>query len=146
MIGIGVIDDEQMFVELMTAWIASTGDIDLTTTAVSVDDFLAQSPLPDIVILDLNLRNFTDPADNVARLVEAGLKVIVASIIPDANYIASTTEAATSIAQRPSSPRQVVRSCTVVTTATASEKIAWVGNASARPPPRLPAHPSRVYR
>lgn len=93
MIEIGVIDDDRMFLDLMPPWIAGTGDIALTTTAPSVEDFLAQAPLPDIVLLDLNLNNYTVPADNVARLVAAGLKVIVVSIIPDADYIASTTEA-----------------------------------------------------
>lgn len=94
MIRIGVIDDASMFVELMEPWIASTGDIEMVATAVSVDDFLGLGlPLPEIVILDLNLENFTDPADNVARLVDAGLKVIVASVLPDLKYIISTTEA-----------------------------------------------------
>lgn len=93
MIKIGVIDNDQMLLQGMSAWIATTGDIDLSTTAVSVADFLTQSPLPTIVILDLNLENYTDPADNVAQLVAANMKVIVASVIPDSVYIAATTEA-----------------------------------------------------
>jgi DNA-binding NarL/FixJ family response regulator len=92
-IKIGVIDNDQMLLQGMAAWIAGTGDIDLVVTAVDVESYLAQPDLPQIVILDLNLENFTEPADNVALLVEAGAKVIVASVIPDASYIASTTEA-----------------------------------------------------
>lgn len=92
-IKIGVIDNDQMLLQGMTAWIASAGDIDLAVTAVDVESYLAQPELPEIVILDLNLENFTYPADNVAKLVSAGLKVIVASVVPDAAYIASTTEA-----------------------------------------------------
>jgi DNA-binding NarL/FixJ family response regulator len=45
------------------------------------------------VILDLNLGNYTDPVRNVARLVDSGLRVIVASVIPDRSYIVATTEA-----------------------------------------------------
>jgi two-component system nitrate/nitrite response regulator NarL len=93
LIEIGVIDNDQMLLQGMAAWIAGTGDIDLTVTATSVAEYLASSPTPRIVILDLNLENYTDPARNVAELVDAGLKVVVASVIPDREYIASTTEA-----------------------------------------------------
>jgi two-component system, NarL family, nitrate/nitrite response regulator NarL len=92
-IEIGVIDNDQMLLQGMTAWIAGTGDIDLTLTATSVAEYLAQAPMPRIVILDLNLENYTDPADNVAELVAAGCQVIVASVVPDREYIAATTEA-----------------------------------------------------
>jgi two-component system, NarL family, nitrate/nitrite response regulator NarL len=93
MIEIGVIDNDQMLLQGMAAWISGTGDIDLTATATSVEEYLATASTPQIVILDLNLENYTDPARNVADLVDAGLKVIVASVIPDRDYIASTTEA-----------------------------------------------------
>lgn len=93
MIEIGVIDDDQMLLQGMAAWIANTGDIRLVTAATSVDEYLAVAHTPKIVILDLNLGNYTDPVRNVAQLVDAGLKVIVASVIPDRSYIAATTEA-----------------------------------------------------
>jgi two-component system, NarL family, nitrate/nitrite response regulator NarL len=92
-IEIGAIDNDQMLLQGMAAWIAGTGDIDLTATATSVAEYLAGAQSPRIVILDLNLENFTDPADNVAELVAAGHTVIVASVIPDREFIASTTEA-----------------------------------------------------
>ena len=92
-IEIGVIDNDQMLLQGMAAWIAGTGDIDLTATGTSVAEYLAGVSRPRIVILDLNLENFTDPADNVAALVAAGHTVIVASVIPDREFIASTTEA-----------------------------------------------------
>jgi two-component system, NarL family, nitrate/nitrite response regulator NarL len=92
-IEIGVIDNDQMLLQGMAAWIAGTGDIDLAATATSVAEYLSGAPTPPIVILDLNLENYTDPARNVADLVDADLKVIVASVIPDREYIALTTEA-----------------------------------------------------
>jgi two-component system, NarL family, nitrate/nitrite response regulator NarL len=93
-IRIGAIDDDQMLLHGMASWIAAEiNDIELTVIAASVSEYLSQTPLPEIVLLDLNLDNFTDPVDNVTQLVEAGLKVIVMSVIPDPAYIASTTEA-----------------------------------------------------
>jgi len=93
MIEIGVIDDDQMLLQGMAAWIAGTGDIQLVAVATSVKEYLSVTHTPQIVILDLNLGNFTDPVRNVAQLVDSGLKVIVASVIPDRSYIAATTEA-----------------------------------------------------
>jgi DNA-binding NarL/FixJ family response regulator len=93
MIEIGVIDDDQMLLQGMMAWIAGTGDIRLAVTAASVEEYLAVARSPMIVILDLNLGNYTDPVRNVAQLVDSGVQVIVASVIPDRAYIAATTEA-----------------------------------------------------
>ena len=93
MIEIGVIDDDQMLLQGMAAWIGSTGDIRLAATAASVQEYLATAHIPTIVILDLNLGNYTDPVRNVTKLVDSNMKVIVASVIPDRAYIAATTEA-----------------------------------------------------
>jgi two-component system nitrate/nitrite response regulator NarL len=93
MIEIGVIDDDQMLLQGMAAWIGGTSDIRLAVTATSVEEYLGGARLPRIVILDLNLGNYTDPVQNVAQLVNSGLQVIVASVIPDRAYIAATTEA-----------------------------------------------------
>jgi two-component system, NarL family, nitrate/nitrite response regulator NarL len=92
-IEIGVIDDDQMLLQGMAAWIANTGDIKLVAMTTSVEEYLAAPRTPKIVILDLNLGNYTDPVRNVAQLVDSGLQVIVASVIPDRAYIAATTEA-----------------------------------------------------
>ena len=59
MIEIGVIDDDQMLLQGMEAWIGSTGDIRLVAVATSVEDYLAVARTPKIVILDLNLGNYT---------------------------------------------------------------------------------------
>ena len=55
MIEIGVIDDDQMLLQGMEAWIGSTEDIRLVAVATSVEDYLAVVRTPKIVILDLNL-------------------------------------------------------------------------------------------
>jgi two-component system, NarL family, nitrate/nitrite response regulator NarL len=72
MIEIGVIDDDQMLLQGMAAWIGSTGDIRLAATATSVEEYLGTADIPKIVILDLNLGNYTDPVRNVARCGRSG--------------------------------------------------------------------------
>lgn len=47
----------------------------------------------DIVLLDLNLRDYSNPAANVAALVAAGHQVIVFSVHGEVNHVAATTEA-----------------------------------------------------
>src|SRR6266704_3052009 len=91
-IEIGVIDDDRMLLQGMEAWIGSTGDIRLAAMATSVEEYLSVERTPKIVILDLNLGDYTDPVRNVGQLVDSGLQVIVASVIPDRAYIAATTE------------------------------------------------------
>jgi len=92
-IEVAAIDNDQMLLEGMTTWMAQVPDIRLTATATSVDDFLSQPVPAGIVLLDLNLENFSDPVDNVARLVDSGFTVIVVTVVPDLSYILATTEA-----------------------------------------------------
>ncbi len=81
-IDIAAIDDDMMLLQGMAAWISGVEDIRLTETAPSVDEYLASPRVAKVVLLDLNLRDFSDPATNVERLVSAGHKVIVMSVIP----------------------------------------------------------------
>ncbi|MFI9639336.1 LuxR C-terminal-related transcriptional regulator [Micromonospora sp. NPDC051925] len=93
LIEIAAIDNDQMLLDGMATWLASVPDIRLTATARSVTDFLSQTVTPRIVLLDLNLEDFTDPVENVASLVEAGFTIIVITVVPDLSYILATTEA-----------------------------------------------------
>ncbi|MEV0272354.1 response regulator transcription factor [Hamadaea sp. NPDC050747] len=93
MIEIAAIDNDQMLLEGMATWIAGVPDIRLVATAPSVADLLSQVVTARIVLLDLNLEDFTDPVDNVATLVDAGFTVIVITVVPDLSYILATTEA-----------------------------------------------------
>lgn len=92
-IEVGAIDNDRMLLEGMAAWIASSTDVRLKDTANSVDEYLALNEPARIVLLDLNLENFTDPVANVQALREVNHEVIVLSVIPDVEYIAATTEA-----------------------------------------------------
>ena len=52
MIEIGVIDDDQMLLQGMAAWIGGTGDIRLTATATSVEEYLATERIPGQDLID----------------------------------------------------------------------------------------------
>jgi DNA-binding NarL/FixJ family response regulator len=93
MIEIAAIDNDQMLLEGLAHWLTALPDIRMTASATSVADFLHQTGPAKIVLLDLNLENFTDPVANVAALVAAGCVVIVVTVVPDLSYILATTEA-----------------------------------------------------
>lgn len=107
MIEVSAIDNDQMLLEGMCTWMARLPDIALTATAHSVSTFLAQPTLGGIVLLDLNLEDFSDPVDNVARLVTLGFTVIIVTVVPDLSYIIATTEAG-AVAYVPKSARLAV--------------------------------------
>jgi len=92
-IEVAAIDNDQMLLEGMTTWMSQIPDIRLTATATSVGDFLSQPVQASIVLLDLNLEDFSDPVDNVAQLVGAGFTVVIVTVVPDLSYILATTEA-----------------------------------------------------
>src|SRR6266568_7566637 len=142
MIEIGVIDDDQMLLQGMATWISSTGDIQLVAMATSVEEYLAVARTPKIVILDLNLGNYTDPVRNVAQLVDSGLHVIVASVIPDRAYIAATTEAGAAAYITKNNNldtlADVVRAIHEGKTPTTPEHAFWLGRDNRPRRPRLP--------
>jgi two-component system, NarL family, nitrate/nitrite response regulator NarL len=92
-IEIGAIDDETMLLQSFANWFDGTPDIRLRATATSVDEYLARAEVPGIVLLDLDLGNFTDPAHNVAQLTAKGLRVIIISVVKDRKWVVSATEA-----------------------------------------------------
>jgi two-component system, NarL family, nitrate/nitrite response regulator NarL len=93
MIQIAAIDNDRMLLEGMAAWIATAGDIDLAEMASSVSEYLASDARAPVVLLDLNLEDFSDPAANVQMLVDAGKRVIVMSVIPDKVHIINVSQA-----------------------------------------------------
>ena len=93
---LGAIDDDRMMLEGLQAWLKPLTSVQLVSTAVSVDDFLAGGGPVDVVLLDLNLRDHTAPAENVARLRRAGLRILVVSAIPDPEHVLATVEAGAS--------------------------------------------------
>lgn len=97
LIVLAAIDDDRMLLTGLHTWLAAVDDIDLTCTAATVAEFEEQRTSgmepPDVVLLDLNLRDGTDPATNVRRVVGSGSRVLVVSTIPDAESVLATIEA-----------------------------------------------------
>jgi two-component system nitrate/nitrite response regulator NarL len=96
-IGLGVIDDDQMLLDGMAAWLRQVPDLRVLRTARTVSGFLRDSPAagagPQVVLLDLNLRDHSAPADNVARLRAEGYRVLMVSAIAESEHVLATIEA-----------------------------------------------------
>lgn len=92
-ITVGAIDDDHMLLEMLKSWMTAVPDIQLTYTAATVDEYVQLGVSNQIVLLDLNLKDNSSPAENVARLTGLGCKVLVVSIITDHKYVIATLEA-----------------------------------------------------
>ncbi|MBP2472799.1 DNA-binding NarL/FixJ family response regulator [Crossiella equi] len=83
MLSLSVVDDDQMLLDGFAAWLADFPGLRLVCTAHTVDDLLSEESEPaDVVLLDLLLADRSDPAENVRRLVRAGRRVLVVSVVP----------------------------------------------------------------
>ena len=96
-IRVAAIDDDRMLLGGLTAWLGPVDDLELALVCGTVADYeraLAGGvAVPDVVLLDLNLRDRTVPADNVRRVLASGALVIMVSTIPDADGVLATLEA-----------------------------------------------------
>ncbi|WP_233221033.1 response regulator [Streptomyces carminius] len=88
-IGVAVVDDDRMLLEGLRSWLAGTPRLSLVATAATVGDLLAARsgpdarPPADVVLLDLLLKDGSDPADNIRRLRETGSRVLIISTVAD---------------------------------------------------------------
>ncbi|MDO5286392.1 MAG: response regulator [Actinomycetia bacterium] len=97
MITVAAIDDDRMLLGGLDSWLRPIPDIELQAMATTVGAYLETlSTPPDVVLLDLNLRDHSAPADNVARVLATGSRVLVVSTIPDADGVLATIEAGAS--------------------------------------------------
>ena len=96
-ITLAAIDDDRMLLGGLTAWLDPVTDLQLTLTCATVADYEARldggATVPHVVLLDLNLRDQSSPADNVRRVLASGALVIMVSTIPDADGVLATMEA-----------------------------------------------------
>lgn len=92
-ISLGVVDDDQMLLDGMGAWLRPVRDLRVLHTARTVDAFLSADADVQVVLLDLNLRDHSVPADNVARLRASGSRVLMVSAISDPEHVLATIEA-----------------------------------------------------
>ncbi len=95
-ITVAAIDDDRMLLSGLEMWIAPIEDVALAFSAGSLTtlaELVAEHGAPDVVLLDLNLRDGSDPAANVRRVLKTGSRVLVVSTIPDADAVLATIEA-----------------------------------------------------
>jgi DNA-binding NarL/FixJ family response regulator len=88
MIELAAVDDDRMLLSGLAAWLADATDLRLVTAADTVDRLLRRGTDGiDVVVLDLLLADHSDPADNVRRIAGAGPRVLVVSVIAEADQI-----------------------------------------------------------
>lgn len=95
-IKVAAVDDDRMLLEGLHAWLRPYPALKLVGVATDVDGLLISGIAVDVILLDLNLRNYSRPADNVARLRATGARILVVSVIPDPDQVLATVEAGAS--------------------------------------------------
>jgi DNA-binding NarL/FixJ family response regulator len=93
MIRIAAIDNDKLVPAGLRALLAGTTDITFTHAATTVADYLATDPSADVVLLDLQLEDGTDPAANVATLHATGTAVLIISVHGDRRHVRATIRA-----------------------------------------------------
>jgi two-component system nitrate/nitrite response regulator NarL len=93
-IAVAVVDDDTMLVDGVRTWLTEHEDMRLVGTAPTVDALLSADtgcPRPTgVALLDLMLRDYSDPTTNVRRLVQAGWRVLVVSVWSQPRQVAAT--------------------------------------------------------
>ncbi|AQT71286.1 response regulator [Streptomyces sp. fd1-xmd] len=99
-ITVAVVDDDRMLRDGLRAWLGDVPDLRLVATAATVGELLADPsphrpdgphgtapPPADVVLLDLVLRDGSDPSDNIRRVLRTGSRVLMISTVPDRSRI-----------------------------------------------------------
>jgi len=85
---VAAVDDHVPVRRGLAAMLAESDEVDVVTTAGTVDELLGEGHARvDVVLLDLHLADSSRPASNVQRLVEAGVDVLVYSSLTDAGLL-----------------------------------------------------------
>lgn len=90
-IRVAAVDDDRMLLEGLDAWLSRVSDLRLVCVASTVDQLLREPVEPaDVVLLDLILRDGSDAAQNVRRLVASGRRVLVLSVWARPDQVVAT--------------------------------------------------------
>jgi DNA-binding NarL/FixJ family response regulator len=96
MIRVAVVDNDKLVPAGLRALFSGSGDIVIVHTATTVGEHLADAPDADVVLLDLRLEDGTEAADNVRKLRDSGVRVLVFSVHGDRRHVRATVRAGAS--------------------------------------------------
>lgn len=89
-INLAIVDDDRMLIEGLQAWARDSADLRLLGAFPTVDAFFEGiTGQPDVVLLDLMLRDNSEPDINVRRLLKAGHQVVIVSAWTDGGLAAT---------------------------------------------------------
>jgi DNA-binding NarL/FixJ family response regulator len=92
-IRVAIIDNDKLVPAGLRALLADSDDIQFVHTATSLDAHLAAAPEADVILLDLQLDDATQPAANVTTLRGTGARVLVISVHGDRRHVRATIRA-----------------------------------------------------
>jgi two-component system nitrate/nitrite response regulator NarL len=93
-IALAAVDDDRMLLDGLASWLRGIPDLELIATAATVDDLLAGPGRgASVALLDLRLRDGSDPVRNVRRLAGGGMHVLVVSVIDRRDRVVATFQA-----------------------------------------------------
>src|SRR4051794_19528019 len=85
-----------MLLQGLASWLEPLKDVLLVRMASTVPEYLQEQAVVDVILLDLNLRDGTNPGNNVQELLQTGAAILVVSTIPDQEHVLATIEAGAS--------------------------------------------------
>ncbi|RFA11227.1 helix-turn-helix transcriptional regulator [Subtercola boreus] len=102
---VAVVDDHQLVAIAVQSLVDSADDLVFARHAPTVDDLVRPMLDADLVLLDLSLRDFTDPGTNVRRIRDWGADVLVLTSGEDPFLVRSASRAEVLGIMRKSAPR-----------------------------------------
>ncbi|MEV6280215.1 response regulator transcription factor [Nocardia sp. NPDC051832] len=92
-ITVAIVDDDRMLVEGLRSWVRDAPDLRLVDATGTVAELLSGASDPDVVLLDLMLRDGSEPTENVRQLVTPDRQVLVVSVWSEPDLIVATQAA-----------------------------------------------------
>ncbi|MFD3427289.1 response regulator transcription factor [Nocardia fluminea] len=74
---VGLVDDHPLFARALKNLLSDAADLEYVGAGGTVDQLLAQGPVPDVVVLDLRLGDGTTPHENVQRIRGLGGEALI---------------------------------------------------------------------
>lgn len=108
---VAVVDDHELVAVAIGELIASHDELEFAGHAASVDALRQAGPCPDLVVLDLNLRDGSRPSGNVQRLTAWGAEVVVLTSAENPFLVREVSRSGVLGILRKSAPPQEILDC-----------------------------------